>query len=476
MFCHTSDPMATKSCRFWAVRLAEDPVQVEVPPGEVLCLSRACQSSFAPGVLRLLVRGVSGKSKKPPKDVVSADFAFKIASGGSRLGARLAGASGLSWQLRLVAKGEAPAEVDVLGYFTHVSPARRKPRKRTVVPKRQMLREVRLPAGWAALSFKDTAGRMVVSEVPKACFSSAAYGAAAAPQVSNVAVGDEIVSVNGHSPAALAQLIAEPNHRFNSCSSFDPPHIPGTVGKLQSPCCVSCDFIRRHQHFGLDIALQMWLRVVKQQVPITLGVLPKTHHDHHDTPKSSNPSSAPKMSTEPLQLVVPKEAKPKADVPKAFVAGYNPLKPAAAGVARSVASAKPKANAASAVGPMQQLPNGLSFQELPAKGAVTAGKGASIGSEVDFRFTISFPGVGNKQQVLERGQVQCILGQSELKDGWVDGNVDLEQVLSTWTKALTGMRVGHRRRVHVPSRFGFDAEVVPSGKDLIFEVDMKGVK
>ncbi|CAL1148091.1 unnamed protein product [Cladocopium goreaui] len=345
--------MATKSCRFWAVRLAEDPVQVEVPPGEVLCLSRACQSSFAPGVLRLLVRGVSGKSKKPPKDVVSADFAFKIASGGSRLGARLAGASGLSWQLRLVAKaadghgshdshevvGEAPAEVDVLGYFTHVSPARR-----------------------------------------------------------------------------------------------------------------------------------------RQQVPITLGVLPKTHHDHHDTPKSSNPSSAPKMSTEPLQLVVPKEARPKADVPKAFVAGYNPLKPAAAGVARSVASAKPKANAASAVGPMQQLPNGLSFQELPAKGAVTAGKGASIGSEVDFRFTISFPGVGNKQQVLERGQVQCILGQSELKDGWVDGNVDLEQVLSTWTKALTGMRVGHRRRVHVPSRFGFDAEVVPSGKDLIFEVDMKGVK
>jgi len=37
-------------------------------------------------------------------------------------------------------------------------------------------------------------------------------------------------------------------------------------------------------------------------------VLPKTHHDHHDTPKPSNPSSAPKMSTEPLQLVVPKEA------------------------------------------------------------------------------------------------------------------------------------------------------------------------
>lgn len=71
-------------------------------------------------------------------------------------------------------------------------------------------------------------------------------GRAAATQV---AVGDEIarrpaasrvpthpwpslcaeVSVNGHSPAALAQLIAEPNHRFNSCSSFDPPHIPGTA-------------------------------------------------------------------------------------------------------------------------------------------------------------------------------------------------------------------------------------------------------
>ena len=34
---------------------------------------------------------------------------------------------------------------------------------------------------------------------------------------------------------------------------------------------------------------------------------------------------------------------------------------------------------------------------------------------------------------------QCVLGQSGLKDGWVDGNVDLEQVLSSWGKALTGM-------------------------------------
>ena len=66
---------------------------------------------------------------------------------------------------------------------------------------------------------------------------------------SQVAVGDEIArhpaaawvptqpwpslpaeaSINGYSPAALAQLIAEPNHRFNSCSSFDVPHIPGTA-------------------------------------------------------------------------------------------------------------------------------------------------------------------------------------------------------------------------------------------------------
>ena len=68
--------------------------------------------------------------------------------------------------------------------------------------------------------------------------------------VTQVAVGDEIATrpeafmgsnppmasfllgeatINGHSLAALAQLIAEPNHRFNSCSSFDPPHIPGTA-------------------------------------------------------------------------------------------------------------------------------------------------------------------------------------------------------------------------------------------------------
>eukprot|EP00434_Breviolum_minutum_P038329 symbB.v1.2.033995.t1/scaffold4309.1/size41561/6 len=277
--------------------------------------------------------------------MAGADFAFTVATGGSRLGARLAGADGLSWQLQLAGTS---AQVDVLGYFTR----RRKLHKK-------------LPS---------------------------------------------------KKPESL--------HQDN-----------------------------------------------RQQMPITLGVLPKTTTT---TTTTRTPKlKAAKSTSQPLSkaLLSPKLApkKVKTDAPKTFVAGYNPLKPAAAGVSHTVGPAKPKANVLAA-GPMQHLPNGLSFQELPAKGAVsTTGTAASIGSEVDMSFSIA-SGTGSKAQVIERGQVQCVLGQSELKDGWVDGNVDLEQVLGNWSKALTGMRVGQRRRVHIPSHSGFDAEVVPTQKDLIFEI------
>ena len=85
----------------------------------------------------------------------------------------------------------------------------------------------------------------------------------------------------------LLRLISQPGHSLNTCSSYETPHVPGSdrssasdfqwhvffscglywtwcsqmfsetqkrfeVGKLQSPCCVSCDFIRRQRDFGLD--------------------------------------------------------------------------------------------------------------------------------------------------------------------------------------------------------------------------------
>jgi len=46
----------------------------------------------------------------------------------------------------------------------------------------------------------------------------------------------------------------------------------GSKGKFDSPPCVACDFIRRRKALGLDVALQMWLRAVKREFQVTLGV------------------------------------------------------------------------------------------------------------------------------------------------------------------------------------------------------------
>mmetsp|Transcript_66084 Transcript_66084/g.167504 ORF Transcript_66084/g.167504 Transcript_66084/m.167504 type:complete len:453 (+) Transcript_66084:54-1412(+) len=135
------------------------------------------------------------------------------------------------------------------------------------------VRQVRLPAGWEGLSFKlDPVGRLIVSEVPKACFSSAAFGAGAKPQVAGVAEGDEVCTLNGEAPARAVERIMSQGDAWNACSSSSPPHAVGSKGKFDSPPCVACDFIRRRQGLGLDVALQMWLRAVKRDIQITLGV------------------------------------------------------------------------------------------------------------------------------------------------------------------------------------------------------------
>jgi len=138
------------------------------------------------------------------------------------------------------------------------------------------IRHVRLPAGWEGLSFKlreDT--RIFVAEVPKACFSSAAFGAAGAkPQVEGVSEGDEIVTLNGETPARVAERITASGDAWNACSSAEPAHAVGSKGKFDSPPCAACDFVRRRRALGLDVALQMWLRAVKRDIQITLGVKP----------------------------------------------------------------------------------------------------------------------------------------------------------------------------------------------------------
>jgi len=56
-----------------------------------------------------------------------------------------------------------------------------------------------------------------VAEVPKACFSSAAFGAVGAmPQVDGVLEGDEIVTINGDSPSRIAERIVESGDALNA--------------------------------------------------------------------------------------------------------------------------------------------------------------------------------------------------------------------------------------------------------------------
>ncbi|CAJ1409263.1 unnamed protein product [Effrenium voratum] len=78
------------------------------------------------------------------------------------------------------------------------------------------IRQVKLPVGWEGLSLKSHDGRLLVSEVPKACFSSKSFESSGAKpqelrtltrverQVDGVFEGDEILTVNGEPPPSAA--------------------------------------------------------------------------------------------------------------------------------------------------------------------------------------------------------------------------------------------------------------------------------
>lgn len=135
------------------------------------------------------------------------------------------------------------------------------------------IRSVQLPSGWEGLSIKLCGERVVVSEVPKSCFSSRAFGAQVArPQVEGVTEGDEVVTVNGDPPARLAERIVTAGDPLCACTSGEEKHAVGSKTKFDSPPCAACDFGRRRPQLGFDVALQMWLRAVKRDIKIVLGV------------------------------------------------------------------------------------------------------------------------------------------------------------------------------------------------------------
>merc|ERR1712060_592333 len=87
---------------------------------------------------------------------------------------------------------------------------------------------VALPVGWEGLSIKlrgdPRTPRWVVTEVPKACFSSNAFANSgnARPQVEGVNEGDEVVQLNGEEPARFVERISMEGDERNACSSAKP--------------------------------------------------------------------------------------------------------------------------------------------------------------------------------------------------------------------------------------------------------------
>jgi len=146
------------------------------------------------------------------------------------------------------------------------------------------IRLVALPPGWEGLSIKLRGDRCVVSEVPKACFSSGAFEKKGArPQVDGVVEGDEVVTLNGATPLQLMERITTAGDPLNACSSANPPHQVGSQTKFDIPPCVACDFVRRRRQLGFDVAMPMWLRAVKRDIKITLGVRSRTAGDECDS-------------------------------------------------------------------------------------------------------------------------------------------------------------------------------------------------
>lgn len=133
-----------------------------------------------------------------------------------------------------------------------------------------------MPEGWQGLSFLACSnGRIVITEVPKSCFSSASFAASGArPQVAGVSRGDEIVTINGATPQELAEQVTSGGGPLHECARAEPPHNVGDIGKFGSPPCPSCDFHRLHRAQGLGVALTLWIRAVKHRVPVVFGIRP----------------------------------------------------------------------------------------------------------------------------------------------------------------------------------------------------------
>ena len=114
--------------------------------------------------------------------------------------------------------------------------------------------------------------------------------------------------------------------------------------------------------------------------------------------------------------------------------------------------------------PTQQLPDGLQIQD------VTVGTGlvAQAGKTVTVNYTGWLTNGTKFDSSLDHGTpFQFTLGQGEVIKGWDEG--------------VVGMKIGGKRRLLIPSALAYGAQsvgggLIPPNADLIFEVELLGVK
>lgn len=157
---------------------------------------------------------------------------------------------------------------------------------------------------------------------------------------------------------------------------------------------------------------------------------------------------------------------------------YNPLRPAAANAAATPALAPGAKARAAALAAKVQVVKSSTVAGFACDDRVlgTGGSAAREGQKALLRFTIR--SANDEKKVVEKGEIWCRLGEAEVMDGYVDGNVDMEDVLGRWGRAVVGMQVGGARRVRIPKKSSFKGdkgEDLPAG-DLLFDVNLKQIK
>jgi len=197
------------------------------------------------------------------------------------------------------------------------------------------------------------------------------------------------------------------------------------------------------------------------------------------TPGSAKLASTPHVAHIPI---CPAAGQNPAESNVATQLPYNPLRPAASATApqlaynplRPVASAQPASAKAKVLPPPPVSKGsiaGFDFEDS----VLGSGECVKPGQRVLVKFDIK---VANQKESAERGEIRFRVGDSDTLDGWVDGNVDIEEVLGVWGRGIEGMMTGGRRRIMIPSNRGFresGGETVPKGSRCFFDVQLKKI-